>query len=138
MVIRIYLYILRLFKRFYNRLNVVEVTHVWLLIGTSFASLTRNECCHFFCGDFSAWGVFHVGNFRCGHFSCGQFSCQQFFCWEFSCTEFFFLEILFLVTGTGHTPTHPHIHTEINGFLFLFNWNCVWLKKIKRSIIWAI
>ena len=30
------------FQRFWSWLNVIEATHVWLWIGTSFTSLTRN------------------------------------------------------------------------------------------------
>ena len=33
----------RFFQRFYSCLNVDEATHTGLLIGTSFASLTRNK-----------------------------------------------------------------------------------------------
>ena len=41
--LRMYLHFFCFFKGFFNCLNFVEATHICLLIGTSFASFTRNH-----------------------------------------------------------------------------------------------
>ena len=55
----------KFFHRFHICLNVVEVTYIWLIIGTSFTSLNRNQVYIYICIYISVQGANYMHTIVC-------------------------------------------------------------------------